>query len=210
MLFRSSIDAELVSTIYNGIDTSIYTREIRSESSDIIKFVAVGRLMSQKNYPLMINAFAEAFQINNNIRLDILGEGELREELTCLISNQLLENVVQLKGNVPNVKDYLQGADCFLMSSDYEGLPLSVLEAMSCGLSIVSTKAGGVIDVVSDGVNGYLSEVGDVKELVGNIIAIISDDNLARFGDASFELSRQYDIKDCVLKYENLFQSKFK
>lgn len=191
-------------TIYNGIDTKKFVVSNTKKPHKIKNFIAVGRYAKQKNYPLMINAFKKAFDVDNDMSLTILGKGEFYDDVHNQIVELGLENVVSQKGNVSNVDEYLQNADCFIMSSDYEGMPLSVLEAMSCGLPIISTKAGGVVDIVKDGENGLLVEVGDELGLAKAIMAM-DENKIESYGKKSLEESEKYDIRLCVKQYEELF-----
>ena len=194
--------------IYNGIDTEIFNSKTKVYNSrdKNIKIISTGRLQSVKNHKLMINAFAEVCNYIPNVQLTILGDGELRNELECQINKYNLNERIILKGVVKDVSKELNESDIYIITSDYEGLPLSVLEAMSCGLPIVATKAGGVVDIVKDGENGILVEVGNVEELINAIMKIIQDKNLKlKMGIKSKELSKLYDIKRCTTEYEHLY-----
>ena len=124
----------------------------RKDSATCV-FIAVGRLMKQKNYDLMIDSFRTL--LDKNVQLVVLG----RDSDGFLASHQAdLPANVHFLGGKSNVYDYLLCADCFIMSSLYEGLPISILEAYSAGLPVISTPVGGIPDVVKDGINGYLSD----------------------------------------------------
>lgn len=125
--------------------------------------VCVGRLDPQKNYIMLIRAFYELKkEMSISTKLLILGEGPQRQEITQTIRQLELENDVILLGRKDNVGDYLYKAKFFVMSSNYEGMPNALIEAMSCGLPVVCTdfRTGAARELV-DKSNGYLVKVGD-------------------------------------------------
>ena len=91
--------------------------------------------------------------------MTIVGEGELRTEIEKLIQEYGIEQYVSMPGQCGDVQRRLNAADIFVQSSDYEGLPISGLEAMACGLPIISTKAGGTVDIVKNDENGFLVDI---------------------------------------------------
>lgn len=128
--------------------------------------IGMGRLDPQKNFPLLIRAFARVAGPHPDWRLVILGEGPLRPELTALAAGLGLQDRVHLVGRVADPFTHLRRADVFVMSSDYEGFPMSLLEAMSCGLAVVATDCcTGMREIVRPGVDGLLTPVGDADAL---------------------------------------------
>ena len=108
-------------------------------------------------------------------------------------------------GSVSDVPERLAAADVFVLSSDYEGLPLSGLEAMASGLPIIATEVGGMADIVTD--NGILVEKGDAKALGEAMIKIASDRSLMEsYSRKSFENVRRYDVAHFVKQYESLYE----
>lgn len=139
-------------------------------------FVAIGRLDIQKNYDMMIESFILALnKTNNKYRLLILGDGSLKNHIQELINSNHLQDKVFLLGKKENVKDFLLGADCFVMSSNYEGMPNALLEAMSIGLPVICTdvKTGAARDLI-DSSNGILVPVGNVLEMSNAMVKIMS------------------------------------
>jgi glycosyltransferase involved in cell wall biosynthesis len=127
--------------------------------------IAVGRLEQQKDYPMLINAFAKVRQ-TKPARLIILGEGRGRSSLEALIKERKLEGDVSLPGFVINPYTYLARASLFVLSSRWEGLPTVLIEALCCGMKVVSTDCpSGPKEILKDGKYGQLTPVGDVEAL---------------------------------------------
>lgn len=127
-------------------------------SADSRIFVSVGRLDSQKDPLLMVSAFALMHDSVPEARLIMVGDGVLRSDVEELIQRHQLQRKIRMSGVKPatDIARYLRASDAFLMSSSYEGMPISVLEALGCGLPVVSTDVGEVSRVVHPGINGEL------------------------------------------------------
>lgn len=144
------------------------------------EIVAVGRLMAQKNYPLLLRAFAEVSKLHPEYILRIFGQGDLEKELKRLTVDLGIENSVIFEGFKTDVHKRIENSDIYVMSSDFEGLPNSLMEAMAMGFPVISTDcpAGGPSEVIENGENGILVPVGDVKVLTKAISDLISNEEL--------------------------------
>lgn len=193
-----------IETIYNPVDIDRYLNERKYDEKEEFVFVAVGRLVKQKNHQLLINSFYRVAQNMGNVKLKIIGDGELKEDLMNLTKELKIDKSVEFLGNIKNVETYLQSSDVFVLSSIYEGLPLSVLEAMASGLPIIATNVGGVPDIVCD--NGILVESNDLDNL-SNEMMLIAKDNKRRkeLGYKSFEKAQQFDISNITKQYEQIY-----
>lgn len=131
------------------------------------KIVAAGRLTPQKNYPMMLEAFALFHKSYPDFTLSIYGEGEEKEKLVDLVNNLSLQDCVFFEGLVKDLHERTKTAYMFVMSSDYEGISNSLIEAMAMGLPCISTDCpcGGARFLIQDGISGILTPVGDVKAL---------------------------------------------
>lgn len=168
--------------------------------------VSVGRLTSQKNHKVLIEAFAE---LKDEIKEDlyIYGKGELHYDLEHLIFEKNLNNRVFLCGNVNNIEKKLAGAKLFVLSSDYEGMPNALMEAMAMGLPCVSTDCpcGGPRMLIKNGVSGLLVPVDDKVSMKSAIKRVLKDMDFAcNMGKAAKEESKKY-TSECIsatwLKY---------
>lgn len=137
--------------------------------------VSVGRLTRQKNYSLLLRAL-KVVRRTRDVRLVILGEGELREELGSTARALGLADAVSFPGFVENPFGYMARASVFALSSDWEGLPSVLIEALAVGCPIVSTDCpSGPREILQDGEYGRLVPTGDVGSLAAAIEATLTE-----------------------------------
>lgn len=160
--------------VYNPVAEQ-YKQNPKTEYEKAIQFVGAGRLCEQKNFPLMINAFKIAVEKYPQLKLSIYGAGKESyvEKLNSIIKEKGLIDNVFLMGRCNDMPNVLKKADAFLMTSDFEGLPNALIEAMCVGLPCVSTNCKtGPKDLIDNYENGYLVPVGDVDAVAEAIIKI--------------------------------------
>lgn len=146
------------------------------QAGTITRFVAVARLNAQKNYPMMIHAFSRITEKNPGCVLDIYGKGspETMENLQALIDQLGMHDNIRLQGWVRNIPETLLDYDAFLMSSDYEGMPNALAEAMAVGMVCLSTDCRtGPKDMIDHGVSGFLAATGNESSFAAGIEAIL-------------------------------------
>ena len=194
---------EAVEVISNPVITEKYYHNENDENS--ITLITVGRLSKEKNQIMMIRVLAELLKGYSDIRLVIVGNGKEREYLEQEAIKLGVKENISFTGMVTDVENYLCNADIFLLSSLYEGVPLSILEAMAAGLPIVSTNVGGIKDIVTD--NGILVPSEDVDKMKEAIIELIQEPELRRkFGERSLRNVTKYDIANISKQYIKLYQ----
>lgn len=137
--------------------------------------VAVGRLNPQKNHIMLIRAFAECPEINQEYKLVIYGEGELRLKLEKIISDLGIAESVLLPGNVPDVCEKIRKTSLYVLPSNFEGMPNALIEAMALGLPCISTDCpiGGPSELIENGVNGVLIPTDDKLRLIEKMKEIL-------------------------------------
>lgn len=173
-----------VTTILNAIDHRHFRRDPAKVAGaraalglepNHVAIGAVGRLEPQKRFDLLLEAFA-VLQINRpELRLVIAGDGSLRHALDHERRALGLADSVILTGHVGDVISLHHAFDLFVQSSDYEGTPNAVLEAMAMETPIVATEAGGTAELVLDGVHGRIIPIGKVDRLIWGIQAALAD-----------------------------------
>ncbi|MGE0385218.1 MAG: glycosyltransferase family 4 protein [Gammaproteobacteria bacterium] len=137
--------------------------------------VSLGRLIELKSYDVLISAVAAAMHRHAFLRLLVAGDGEMRAELERQVVALGLDGKVRLMGHVSDVDGLLRAADLYVNSSKWEGLPMSLIEAMARGLPMIATNVGGNREIVLDGKTGVLIQPGDVDALSSAIIERIED-----------------------------------
>lgn len=170
-------ESNKIETIYNPIDINEIINKSMLESKfklpDGKNIIAIGRLNRQKGFDILVEAFSKLEYSNTN--LIILGEGEEREKLEEKISGLKLKDRVYLPGFVDNPYAVLKGADLFVLSSRFEGLPTVLIEALALEKKIVSTKCSGSSEILLDGKFGCLVEVESVDDLANGINNLLKD-----------------------------------
>lgn len=145
------------------------------------RIVAVGRLSPQKNHKVLIQAFSLIAKEFPTSRLEIYGEGSLKDELVSFVHSLAMDDRVSFPGTFKDVLDRIWSASLFVLSSNYEGMPNTLLEAMSLGLPCISTDCpcGGPREIIDDGLNGILVPVGDVRYMAEAMRRILRDSDFA-------------------------------
>lgn len=141
------------------------------------KIVSVGRFKEQKNFPLLIQAYAKVLSSFPDLQLVIYGEGELKKQYIKLCEVLNISDKVSFPGFVDNVTEKIKDASLFVLSSDYEGMPNALIEAMAVGLPCISTDCdgGGARFLIDSGKNGILVPVRNPDALAEGICSVISD-----------------------------------
>lgn len=203
--------------IPNGIPTDLYAhpktprgewRAREGFGKSEVLFACVARFAPQKNHSLLLHAFAEGPAGDRNAHLLLIGDGVLREQLETHAKNLGLSEQVRFLGVRSDIPDILGAADVFALSSDFEGNPLSVMEAMAAGLPIVSTAVGGVPDLFQSGRQGLLVPPGDVHEFARAMLFFQKNPRAReRFGLAAAQRAREkFDDMAMVRSYEEMYE----
>jgi glycosyltransferase involved in cell wall biosynthesis len=203
--------------ISNCIPTDLYAnpqtprKEWRAKQgfkdSDVL-FVCVARFASQKNHALLLKSFAQGPASDLRAHLVLVGEGDLRADLEEQAKKLNLAGKVHFLGLRSDIPDVLAAMDVFVLSSDYEGNPLSVLEAMASGLPIVSTAVGGVPKLFEAGNEGFLVPPGDFQGLAKSMNSLLKYEAARQsMGEAAASHARKkFDVSNMVRAYEEVYE----
>jgi N-acetyl-alpha-D-glucosaminyl L-malate synthase BshA len=159
-----------------------------------------------KRIPDIIKIF---YNIQKEIpaKLMMVGDGPEKEKAEILCQELGIYDKVIFFGNSNEIDKILCFTDLFLLPSETESFGLAALEAMSCGVPVISSNSGGLPEVNFDGYSGYLSDVGKVEEMAVNALKILKDDEtLNVFKANALEVAKKFDIKNVLPKYEALYQ----
>jgi glycosyltransferase involved in cell wall biosynthesis len=192
MLVADGVPPERTVTVHEGIDVehvlaapavNVHETFFLPHRAPLVGNVAA--LVPHKGQRHLVDAAHLVVQEIPDARFVILGEGELREHLERHVRDHHLEKHVLLPGFRTDVLGCMKGFDLFAMSSVTEGLGTSILDAMACSRAIVATRAGGIPEIVQDGLTGVLVEPRDHKAMAREIVRLLRDDALrARMGEA--------------------------
>lgn len=172
--------------------------------------VTVGRLHPQKNQQLLIHAFKQIADKIPEYTLEIYGDGELKEELQKLIDSLNLSNRVFLMGTSKEIHKLIYDASLFVLSSDYEGLPNTLIEAMALGIPSISTdcRPGGARQIIDDKENGIIVERNNAEQLAEAMHIILTEAEIGnKFSTSSRKKMMMYKPKTIYYQWEKYFKT---
>lgn len=201
--YQKTIQESKIKIIPNPIDEIMLSaRKDYSERENVI--LTVGRLDANKNQRLLIEAFANLKV--DNWKLVIAGDGVLREEYKKLTATLGIADKVEFVGNVNNVSDYYNKAKIFVFTSNSEGFPNALLEAMSFGLPCISTDCpSGPSEIIKNSENGYLIEVNNRMQLEDQLTKLMNNPRLCKeFSDKALLSTDKFKIQEIYKHWEIL------
>lgn len=206
------IPIEKVQLIYNGINLELY-KPVNRSSKEFFTIATVGRAVPVKNQLTLIKAVEllvkQNSEIQHQLRLVIVGDGELFSMLQTYILENKLENNIELLGSRDDVSAILQTVDLFVLPSLAEGIALTLLEAMATALPVIATNVGGNPELIIDGKNGSLIPIQDEKRLAAVILNYLNSPDLCKkHGVAARKtVEEQFSLSVMTNKYLALYQS---
>ncbi len=174
--FRKSLNRKVTilrNILYSKRIESLIEKDEESYESD---FVFMGRLEYQKNPMRVANIAAEVLKNNSKSVFSIIGEGSFSDEMKAFFKMKNVSERVIFHGQLQYPYKALQSTKCLILASRFEGTPIAVLEAMSLGVPVVSTKTDGMLELIEHNKNGYLSDFDD--DLIKYISKVINEENV--------------------------------
>lgn len=170
--------------------------------------ISGGRLVAQKGFDLLIEAYAQVARVRPDWQLHIYGSGALRPALRRMIDQRGLEGQIKLMGHTDDFDSVLATASVYALSSRYEGFGMVLIEAMSRGLPLVSFDCPrGPGEIVNSGSNGLLVPPEDTDALGKALLRVIQNDELRRrMGEASHSDASLYEVESIARRWESLFE----
>jgi glycosyltransferase involved in cell wall biosynthesis len=176
---QAGFSQDLLLSIPNGVDADIFCP---GPAPDHVRprIICVGRLIPSKGVPLLVRALRQLVDTGIDAQLDLVGDGPERQGLQHLAAELGLSGRITFHGSVYGVAALLQRASVFVLPSFIEGMSNAVIEAMACGLPVITTRVGASPDLIDDGVSGLLMEAGDEHALLAALRKVLEDRNCAR------------------------------
>lgn len=196
--------------IHPAVDPEVFRPPDGSDVQDgPVRVVGVGTFIWVKDYEHALLALRRALDAGPDLTLDLIGDGADAQHIRYTIDDLELGDRVTLRGRLPpdEVTAVLQRADVLLHTSCAEGISNAVLEAMACGLAVVTTDAGGMREAVRDGVDGLVVPVRDTNEMASALISLAGDAGLRwRLGASARErVMTDFRLDQQVAAFRNLF-----
>ena len=135
-------------------------------------------------------------------KLLLVGDGPERQNMECLSRDLNISEDTRFIGKLDAIEEVLSVADLFFMPSEKESFGLAALEAMACEVPVISSNTGGLAELNINGVTGFLSNVGDIEDMVKNSLYILKDENLPTFKENALKRAKEFDVEVIVKQYE--------
>ena len=179
--------------------------ELKIKDERLNRIISVGRLYPQKNQKMMIEAFAKIAPKFPEWSLVIYGEGHQRKALELLVERLKVKDRVLLPGRCETVIEEVAKSKVFCLSSDYEGMSNAMIEALCVGTPVISTKVSGTDELIHNGENGLLVDIGDTDGLAQAFEKLLSNQELReQLGKEGQKLATQFKTDTIVDQWENL------
>lgn len=192
----------------NGVELVRFV-PVERPPNPTVKVLFIGRLIPRKGFQYVVRALPRIQQLTDvPFEIEVVGSGAMRAFLDGLASTLGVSHLLKYVGTIPYEKLQLayQSADVFALTSESEGMPCATLEAMACGLPVVTTDVTGNQEIVREGENGFLVPVGDTEKLAQSLAWLIRDPALRRrMGQASRRIVQPYDWREIVRRYNAIF-----
>lgn len=210
---EEGISDNKIKIIYNGIDPQLFSQKFTCESqpiSDKDKFIilSVGRLVEQKGHAYLIDSALKVLETFPNAIFYLAGDGPLFNTYKSKINDLGLSGKFVLLGNRNDIPKLLAESDLFVFPSLYEGLPISLLEALASGVPVICSAIPAVSDFICDGQNGKLVPVCDSKALATGIIELLIDEPLRTMFSLNGRklIEDTFSISNMGYNYKKLFE----
>lgn len=201
------LEKDKISVIYNGVplDRCIKKTDY-TISRDRVEILHVGRYTLAKNHKKLIDAVLRLHENDGRVRLKLIGDGELKEQVAEYIRSLGAQEYIEMYGTTDNVYPHFSKADIFVLPSVYEGMPMTLIEAMGSAMPIVASDVGGIHDMLTDGETGLLC-TSEAESIYSKLLELISDERLRKYcGENAFTASGSFSAETMGEKYEHLYR----
>ena len=168
--------------------------------------IHIGRFMDVKNHSLLLHSFSRFAEHHPEARLQLIGDGELRHNMEQLAAELGIAQKVCFAGLQNDIFPWLHHADVFILSSKYEGMPMTLIEAMGTGLPVIAARVGGIPDIITDGEEGILTEL-DSEQIAAAMEKMMDEEFRRICGEkARKKAAEQFGAETMAEKYIQLYQ----
>lgn len=210
LLEKNVVEKEQLTVVYNPVSRDLIekVRELRQpfcerEKERIKEIAFIGRIDPQKNLSHLLKAFAIVHEKKKNTQLRLVGDGHLTEQMKQLAEQLKIADAVIFHGVCSEMEKIYAGADVVALSSEYEGMPNCLIEAIGCGIPVVSYDCPlGPREIIVEGVNGYLVEYNNIEMLAEKMCQALGRD--WKENDIK-ETSDKFDVSYIADEYERIF-----
>lgn len=201
------ISEKKITILHNAIDLERFAFTNSRRFDDTIRLVNIGSMMPNKNQAFLLDVVVALKAKGHKVLLDLIGSGPTENLLKEKAKQLGIEYEVNFTGAIPNPEKYLNEAHIYAHCAWHEPFGLVLIEAMSCGLPVVSFNTGGPIEIVQEGKTGYLVEKDNLATFVDKILQLAGDRALYEdFSKNAMAASKQYDIKTYTDKLIAFYQ----
>lgn len=204
-VFEEKCGAKNTVQIYNPVDEAVF-KAAGSYNTKSHKIISVGRLTFQKNFQVAIQVATKVLSQFPDWEWDIYGKGEDYDELINLSEKEGISDRLHFMGQVDNLYERYKDYSIMVMTSRYEGFPMTLLEGSGNALPLISFDIPtGPSEIIVDGKNGFLINEGDINTMANRILELIQDENLRRkMSEYSRQRSGMFGIRDITAKWEKI------
>lgn len=197
---------EQVGVVYNGVDLSRCIPKEDYAAGETVNILHVGRFDAPKNHPGLLRAFRMLLEKQPQCRLHLVGDGDSRQEMEEKAKELGIGEKVTFHGMQSNVYPYLHGADLFVLPSLYEGIPMTIIEAMGTGLPIAASRVGGIPGLLKEGECGMLMD-NDDESVFRAMEALVTDRKLREgYGRRALENSTAFSSRAMAEQYCEIYR----
>lgn len=192
-----------VPVVYNGIDLNNCIKKDTYTNSLCI--LHIGRFSDQKNHLGIISIFEKCYTKNKNLKLILVGDGEKKNDIENLVKNKQFKDNVIFKGNLSSCYDILNKTDIFILPSKWEGMPMTLIEAMGTGNVCVAYPVGGIPDMIDNEINGFLPE--NEEKFANVILKLCENEKLkSQIGKNAIVKSNRFSSNNMKNDYYSLYK----
>lgn len=201
------IPTSRIPVVFNGIDLSRCKVKESYTRKKIFKILHIGRFMTVKNHTLLLRSFVKFAQQHSDARLELIGDGELKEEMMRLAQELDFMEKVEFAGLQSNVYPWLYDADVFILPSEFEGMPMTLIEAMGTALPIIASNVGGIPDMLTDKKEALLIE--PREDCIIEALELLYNDECKRkyLGQNALQKSVAFSAQTMANKYIDIYMS---